>query len=181
MEVVGMMRGSGTQHRVEVPARVAPNLAQELAFGTAFPPTLPHRDLAPALEREGRNIDGIAEAVLAHARAPFVVARPASVGRGNIDACDPLSEALLACRLNRVEDPIFERRDDAAVDDGRPAEAHAGDRSETPSVADATAVALVDIRDLDRLGDLPRVDKALGVRLDQPIGREVRSRRSASG
>ena len=69
MEMIAVMRCPRPEHRLELAARIAPDIAEEFTFGELAAPSLLHRHFATALEREGGKVDGITEAMFAHSCA----------------------------------------------------------------------------------------------------------------
>lgn len=73
----------GPKHRAKRPAGAAMHLAEEPAIFARAIPAAEHCHAAAILERERREIDGVALRVFGEFRAWAVVARPAGIARRN--------------------------------------------------------------------------------------------------
>ena len=174
--MIPVMRYSGAEHGAEFAAGIVPHFTQELPFDGIAPPAVPHRDFTAALKRKSRNVDRIAEAMLAHLGAKRVVARAAGVGRCDIDPDNAFAETLLRGGLDRMCNPIVEWSDHSAIEGRRTTEVHARYGTQTPSIADLASIALIDIVNFLGVPDAVRIDQALRIGSDQAGGGEMGSR-----
>jgi len=148
--------------------------------------------VAPTLDDEGRNIDGIGPAMLAQPLAGLPVERPAAIASEALDPDDTPAEPGIGCGLNRFANPAAElarlraghrlqighRSADVeqlnrAESGAAIAEIAVGERAEADIVAAQVGIALQ--RFLGRLADRTQLGAGLRRRLAAP------SRRNAGG
>lgn len=165
--------GIGAENRAEFAAGIVMNGAQKAPFAGSPAPALLDQDLAAALEREGRNVDGIAIAVLTHPGATHIVARPAGIGSRDIDSDDALAKLPPSRRLHGVLEPHPQWLGHAAIQRGRLTERYRPDRFDRPGVAHLAAVAFMDVTDLGGLPDPRWLDIASPLRRAKAFGLEI--------
>jgi len=105
MEVVIMVGNAWPQNRLEWPAAPRSDDSEKL-LGFPLPePTLLHCHALAALQREARDVYGIAMCMFAQFCPPHVVAGPAGIAIGHGDSGNPLTIAALCSRLHDLRDP----------------------------------------------------------------------------
>ena len=108
VEAVGARR----QHGGELLAGRALDVAQEsLLFRRAAPAVL-HGDPAPVGQREGSDVERIAEGMFGNSRAGLAVHAAAGIGGDLLDLGHRLAEPAHRRGLHRLRDPLIERGDD---------------------------------------------------------------------
>ena len=104
--------GARRQHGVELLAGRALHVAQKaLLFRHALPAVL-HRDAPAVGEREGGDVERVAEGVLGNMRARIAVHAAAGIGGDLLDLDHARAEPALRRRLHGIGEPAIQRRDD---------------------------------------------------------------------
>ena len=146
MEVVAVIFHAGAEHGLEALAGGREHFAQETPRVDIAEPVALHRDRAPVGEREGGDVDGVAEGVFGEALAGLVVARAAGIGRDLLERHDRRAEPGDRRGLHGFRQPALDRRRHRAAErryraDGDGAVFHGGN-VERP--VDAAGAARVD-------------------------------------
>ena len=106
--------GARRQHGVELLTGGRLHVAQKaLLFRHAAPAAL-DRDAAAVGQREGRDVERVAEGVLGNMRVRIAVHAAARIGGDLLDLDDARAEPAHRRRLHRIAQPAVERRDDRA-------------------------------------------------------------------
>ena len=110
--VVVELVGARRQHRGELVAGRALDVAQEALLLRRAAPAVLDGDAVAVGEHEGRDVERVAEGVLGDRRTRLPVHAAAGIGRDLLDLDDRLAEPLQRRGLHRAGDPAVERRDD---------------------------------------------------------------------
>src|ERR1700726_2612172 len=126
--VIGV--GAWREHGCELLAGRALDVAQKtLLFGKAMPAVL-HRDVPAVGEREGGDVERVAEGVLGNMRVRIAVHAAAGIGGDLLDLDHARAEPALRRRLHRLVEPVIERRDDRTGQRRRGSHRHRTDRGD---------------------------------------------------